>query len=341
MENTNVRVILVILDGILNMNSLLRNFFNIYIILFIGMYSIPSYSGTINSGTVLNKTHTAKANKHVKSFLQKRNASGYVTYTGGKILGNTNNKFQVNVGPRNTTIGTVIGKANLSFNPQELNCVRGLHLALTVNSDTPFSASPTCEALLRSDFKRTFSHTVASIEVPLPEVPIDPIGVLKLGAKVGAILKTGVDFAAGLEVGGFDKPNTPIEINGQRRPDFVYATVRPFIAGYATAKGYAMVNLGVKTIEKGVKGSVNLIKTGTKAHVEAGVTYKEDSSSDFQYYTRLKWDAMASGGGGNIGLYCKVKLLGMVDIFNAETSLISWSPIFEANRTIYDKTKYI
>ncbi|PKF81596.1 hypothetical protein CW749_02875 [Vibrio sp. vnigr-6D03] len=307
----------------------------------IGIFSLPAYAGTVNAGTVLNKNHSANVHNVVGRFQQTRHASGYVTYTGGKILGNTDNKFTVNVGPHNTQIGTVFGNTNLSFNPQELNCVRGLHLSLTVNATTPLSISPTCNALLKADIKRTFSHTIAAPEVPIPEVPIDPAGVFKLGVKIGAVLKTGADFAAGLEVGGFDKPNTPIEINGQRRPDFVYASVRPFVAGDATAKGYAMLNFGVKTIEKGVKGAINLVNVGTKAHAEAGVTYKEGSSTDFQYYTRLKWDASAKGGSGNIGLYCQVKLFGIWNILNAETTLISWSPIWEFSHTIYDKTKYI
>lgn len=306
----------------------------------LGTISPMIQATTANAGTVLNKTHAAKVHHVVGRFQQTRNASGYVTYTGGKILGNTNNAFTVKVGPHNTNIGTVIGNTNLSFNPQELNCVRGLHLSLTVNSSTPLSISPTCDQLLKADIARTFSHTIASPEVPIPEVPIDPAGVFKLGVKVGAVLKTGVDLAAGLEVGGFDRPNSPIELNGQRRPDFVYASVRPFVSGDATAKGYAMLNLGVKTVEKGVKGRINLINTGTKAHAEAGVTYKQEST-DYQYYTRLKWDVSARGGDGNIGLYCQVKLFGLWNVFNADTSLISWSPIWEFEHNIYDKTTYI
>ncbi|CCN34770.1 conserved hypothetical protein [Vibrio nigripulchritudo SO65] len=323
------------------MDKISKMVFSICSVMAVGFISSSVNAGTVNAGTVLNKTHSANVHNVVGRFQQTRNSSGYVTYTGGKILGNTNNKFTVNVGPHNTKIGTVLGNTNLSFNPQELDCVRGLHLALTVNASTPISISPTCNALLKADIKRTFSHTIASPEVPIPEVPIDPVGVFKLGVKIGAVLKTGADFAAGLEIGGFDKPNTPIEINGQRRPDFVYASVRPFVAGDATAKGYAMLNLGVKTVEKGVKGNINLINVGTKAHAEAGVTYKEGSSSDFQYYTRLKWDASASGGNGSIGLYCQVKLFGIWNILNAETSLISWSPIWEFNHTIYDKKTYI
>ncbi|EFP97687.1 hypothetical protein [Vibrio caribbeanicus] len=305
-----------------------------------GTLSFPA-SANINSGTVLDNSHSAKVHDLVGNFRQTRHASGYLTYTGGQILGNTDNEFTLQVGPHDTSIGTVIGTSNLSFNPQEIDCVRGLHLSLTVNETTPFSISPTCEALLKTDLKRTFSHTVATLEVPISEVPIDPAGVFKLGVKVGAVLKTGADFAAGLEVGGFDKPNNPIEINGNRRPDFVYASVRPFVSGDATAKGYAMLNSIVKTVEKGVKGKINLINAGTKAHAEAGITYREGSSEDFQYYTRLKWDASAKGGDGEIGLYCKVKAFGIADIFNAETSLVSWSPIWELEHTIYDKKTYI
>ena len=314
---------------------------SLYHILALGILSFPATATTIHSGTVLDQSHSANVHGLVGNFEQTRRASGYLTYNGGQILGNTDNEFTLQVGPHDTSIGTVVGNTNLSFNPQELDCVQGLHLSLTVNETTPLSISPTCEALLKADLKRTFSHTVATLEVPISEVPIDPAGVFKLGVKVGAVLKTGADFAAGLEVGGFDKPNNPIEINGHRQPDFVYASVKPFVSGDATAKGYAMLNFLVKTVEKGVKGKINLINVGTKAHAEAGIAYKEDSSEDFQYYTRLKWDTSAKGGDGKIGVYCKVKAFGIADIFNAETSLVSWSPIWEFEHTIYDKKTYI
>ncbi|CZF82512.1 hypothetical protein GCE9029_03275 [Grimontia celer] len=296
------------------------------------------------AGQVLNKSHRANTHNVVKNFVETRKGFGYVEFTGGKVIGNTDNEFKVTVGPHNTTLGSVLGGVDLNFNPEELNCVRGLHLSLSVGSDVPLSLSPTCDALLRADINRTISHTVAEAEVPIPEVPIDPAGVFRLGVKVGAALKVGADFAAGLEVGGFDKPNKPIEINGQRRPDFVYASVRPFISGDATAKGYASLNLLFKTVEKGVKGSLTLINAGTKAYAEAGISYEPDcecdQTKDYQYYTKLKWDASAKGGNGKIGLYCDVKLFGLARIFYAETDLISWSPIYEFNHTIYEKTAY-
>ncbi|MEZ8082608.1 hypothetical protein [Enterovibrio norvegicus] len=324
-------------------------------------------------GHVLNKTHRANTHHIVRNFVETRSGYGYVTFSGGKAIGNTDNAFTVTVGPHNTKIGSIRGAVDLNFKPEELNCVRGLHLSLTVSEKVPLSISPSCDALLRADIKRSISHTVAGGEVPLPEVPIDPAGIFRLGVKVGATLKVGADFAAGLEVGGFDKPNESIEINGQRRPDFVYASVRPFISGAAKASGYAKLNLFLKTVEKGVKGKLNLINAGTTAYAEAGVTYKPETNSQepafkittlplimdasgwvmvnptynmdqnkkYQYYTRLKWDANASGGDGSVGLYCDVKLFGMARIFYAETTLISWSPIYEYTRTIYDRTTYI
>ncbi|WP_028022376.1 hypothetical protein [Enterovibrio calviensis] len=302
--------------------------------------SFVTQASGLYPGQVLNKTHRANTHNIVRNFVETRKGYGYVAFSGGKAIGNTDNEFTVTVGPHNTKIGSVLGGVDLNFNPEELDCVRGLHLSLSVGEDVPLSLSPNCDALLRADIKRSISHTVAGGEVPLPEVPIDPAGIFRLGVKVGATLKVGADFAAGLEVGGFDKPNKPITINGQRRPDFIYASVRPYISGEATAKGYAKLNLFFKTVEKGVKGSLNLINAGTKAYAEAGVTYKP-KSTNYQYYTKLKWDANAFGGDGKVGLYCDVKLFGFARIFYAETSLISWSPIYEFNTTIYDRTTYI
>ncbi|WP_232314544.1 hypothetical protein [Grimontia marina] len=130
--------------------------------------------------------------------METRKGYGYLVFTGGKAIGNTDNEFKVTVGPHNTTLGSVLGGVDLNFNPEELNCVRGLYLSLSVGSDVPLSLSPTCDALLRADINRTISHTVAEAEVPIPEVPIDPLGLYRLGVKVGAALKVGADFAAGL-----------------------------------------------------------------------------------------------------------------------------------------------
>ncbi|OEE62826.1 hypothetical protein A1OO_13325 [Enterovibrio norvegicus FF-33] len=303
--------------------------------------SFETQASGLSPGQVLNKTHRANTHNIVRNFVETRKGYGYVTFTGGKVIGNTSNDFTVTVGPHNTTLGSVLGGVDLNFKPEDAECVRGLHLSLSVGSDVPFSLSPTCDALLRTDIKRTISHTVASFDVPIPAVPIDPAGIFRLGVSVGAALKVGADFEAGLEVGGFDKPNKPIKINGVRRPDFIFASVRPFISGDATAKGYARLNLLFKTVEKGVKGSLTLINAGTKAYAEAGVTYKKQPGKKHQYYTRLKWDANAQGGNGKVGLYCDVKLFGFARIFYAETDLISWSPIYEFNQTIYDQTAYL
>ncbi|MBE1276540.1 hypothetical protein [Enterovibrio baiacu] len=319
----------------------------IFATLAISLSSFTANAVGLSPGTVLNKTHKAKTHNIVKNFIETRKGYGYVTFSGGKVIGNTENKFSVTVGPHNTQIGSVLGAVDLNFNPEEIQCVRGLHLSLSVGSDVPFSLSPTCGALLRADVKRTLSHTVAEAEVPIPEVPIDPAGIFRLGVKIGAALKVGADFAAGLEVGGYDKPNTPIYVAGNRQPDFIYASVRPFISGDATAKGYASINLIFKTIEKGVKGSLTLISAGTKVIAEAGITYEPDSDcgncngkKNYQYYTKLKWNANAQGGNGSIGLYCDVKAFGLARIFYAQTDLVSWSPTYEFDHTIYEKSVY-
>ncbi|MCG9555171.1 hypothetical protein L1D16_22050 [Vibrio sp. Isolate31] len=325
-----------------------KGFGELFIVSIIVLCTFNVNADSLNIGTVQDKTNSAKVASQVAKFDQNRFSNGYFTYEGGRVLGNTNNRFTVKVGPHNTNISTVFGNTNLAFNPEELNCVRGLHIGLTVDSDTPISISPTCDALLQADIQRTFSHNIASLEVPLPEIPIDPAGLFRLGVKIGAVLRTGADFSAGLQVGGFEKANYPVVKWGERRPDFVYASIRPFLAGDATAKGYISLNLGIKTIEKGAKGRLNLINLGTTARAEAGVSYsqypdwREIPDKKHRYYMRMKWDTSAKGGDGSLGLYCTVKaFFGMATILNAETTIVSWSPIWEMEHTIADKTRWI
>lgn len=300
------------------------------------LISIGSYAAGLAPGTVLDEKHQAKTHPLVENFVQTRKSDGYLTLVGGDIIGNTNNKFEVIVGPHNTSIGSVIGSIDLSFNPKDIECARGLYFSLSVGNDIPFSLNPTCDALFHGAIKQSFSHKIASIEVPLPEIPIDPAGIFRLGAKIGAVLNVGTDLEAGLKLDENAKP-----IN-------VYASIRPYISGNANVKGYAKIDTIIKSIEKGAQGNLTLINAGTKAYVETGLTKKDEFEvnnppqlEDYRLYTRLKWDASVKGGNGSIGLYCDVKLFGFASIFHAKTDLVSWSPIYNIENTIYDKTSYL
>ncbi|WP_337909391.1 hypothetical protein [Vibrio cholerae] len=300
------------------------------------LISIGSYAAGLAPGTVLDEKHQAKTHPLVENFVQTRKSDGYLTLVGGDIIGNTNNKFEVIVGPHNTSIGSVIGSIDLSFNPKDIECARGLYFSLSVGNDIPFSLNPTCDALFQGAIKQSFSHKIAGIEVPLPEIPIDPAGIFRLGAKIGAVLNVGTDLEAGLKLDENAKP-----IN-------VYASIRPYISGNANVKGYAKIDTIIKSIEKGAQGNLTLINAGTKAYVETGLTKKDEFEvnnppqlEDYRLYTRLKWDASVKGGNGSIGLYCDVKLFGFASIFHAKTDLVSWSPIYNIENTIYDKTSYL
>lgn len=300
------------------------------------LISIGSYAAGLAPGTVLDEKHQAKTHPLVENFVQTRKSDGYLTLVGGDIIGNTNNKFEVIVGPHNTSIGSVIGSIDLSFNPKDIECARGLYFSLSVGNDIPFSLNPTCDALFQGAIKQSFSHKIAGIEVPLPEIPIDPAGIFRLGAKIGAVLNVGTDLEAGLKLDENAKP-----IN-------VYASIRPYISGNANVKGYAKIDTIIKSIEKGAQGNLTLINAGTKAYVETGLTKKDEFEvnnppqlEDYRLYTRLKWDASVKGGNGSIGLYCDVKLFGFASIFHAKTDLVSWSPIYNIENTIYDKISYL
>ncbi len=305
-------------------------------LIILSLISIESYAAGLAPGTVLDEKHQAKTHPLVENFVQTRKSDGYLTLVGGDIIGNTNNKFEVIVGPHNTSIGSVIGSIDLSFNPKDIECARGLYFSMSVGNDIPFSLNPTCDALFQGAIKQSFSHKIASIEVPLPEIPIDPAGIFRLGAKIGAVLNVGTDLEAGLKLDENAKP-----IN-------VYASIRPYISGNANVKGYAKIDTIIKSIEKGAQGNLTLINAGTKDYVETGLTKKDEFEvnnppqlEDYRLYTRLKWDASVKGGNGSIGLYCDVKLFGLASIFHAKTDLVSWSPIYNIENTIYDKTSYL
>ncbi|HGS4431686.1 TPA: hypothetical protein ACMDNU_000737 [Vibrio cholerae] len=309
-------------------------------LIILSLISIESYAAGLSPGTVLDEKHQAKTHPLVENFVQTRKSDGYLTLVGGEIIGNTNNKFEVKVGPHNTNIGSVIGSIDLSFNPKDVECARGVYFSLSVGNDIPFSLNPTCDALFHGAIKQSFSHKIASIEVPLPEIPIDPAGIFRLGAKIGAVLNVGTDLEAGLKL---DENSKPIN---------VYASIRPYISGNANVKGYAKIDTIIKSIEKGAQGNLTLINAGTKAYVETGLTENDEFeinaplqssnlSKDYRLYTRLKWDASVKGGNGSIGLYCDVKLFGFASIFHAKTDLVSWSPIYNIENTIYDKTSYL
>ncbi|KAA1227703.1 hypothetical protein F0Q18_02380 [Vibrio cholerae] len=305
-------------------------------LIILSLISIESYAAGLSPGTVLDEKHQAKTHPLVENFVQTRKSDGYLTLVGGEIIGNTNNKFEVNVGPHNTNIGSVIGSIDLSFNPKDVECARGVYFSLSVGNDIPFSLNPTCDALFQGAIKQSFSHKIAGIEVPLPEIPIDPAGIFRLGAKIGAVLNVGTDLEAGLKLDENAKP-----IN-------VYASIRPYISGNVNVKGYAKIDTIIKSIEKGAEGNLTLIDAGTKAYVETGLTKKDEFEvnnprqlEDYRLYTRLKWDTSVKGGDGNLGLYCDVKVLGLASIFHAKTDLVSWSPIYNIENTIYDETSYL
>ncbi|MBJ6911458.1 hypothetical protein JG661_19505, partial [Vibrio cholerae] len=89
-------------------------------LIILSLISIESYAAGLAPGTVLDEKHQAKTHPLVENFVQTRKSDGYLTLVGGEIIGNTNNKFEVNVGPHNTNIGSVIGSIDLSFNPKDV-----------------------------------------------------------------------------------------------------------------------------------------------------------------------------------------------------------------------------
>lgn len=305
-------------------------------------------TANLSPKNVLNKAHKAQTNKAIKNFKQNRTAKGYIYASENKLIGNTQETFKVTVGPHNTQMSSVTGNIHFAFDPTQAACTRGLHLTYSIGASTPISISPSCDNLLHKELNYDWSHTIASPEVTLPEVPLDSLGIFRVGAKVGGAFNVGANFRAGLKIGGFEKNNDPIYQQGVRQPDVIYATASPWISGSVTGKAYAAVDfLGMKRIEKGVKGRLNLINMSTEGHIEGGITYKPGAASllntnenPYQYYTKLKWTGSAKGGDGDISLYCDVKLFNVWNIFSRSTKVISWKPIYETQKTFYEKSHY-
>jgi len=296
---------------------------------------LAALSDTYYTGDVLNEAFEANVHPIVDEFNLSRNSSGVVTIEGSNVFGNSDNNFTLNVGPDGVSLVSVFGDTSFAFNPEQLECVQGLHLSLTVSGSTPLSVSPSCDSLLLAELSESFSHTFASGEIPI-EVPIDNAGIFTLGVKIGAVVTGSADFYAALEIGGFESDERPIDINGERRPDRLFASITPSISGSAYAKGYLKANFFVTTVEKGVTGSMNLIDAQTNAFTETVVVRNEDDTYDAS--TRFKWDVSATGGEGSIDLYCQVKLFNRWTIVDETRNLMNWSSIWEINETIFDQT---
>ena len=287
-----------------------------------------------NPGTVEQNTRYAVKNSALDNVLQHRNQKAWLytdnTESGG-ITGSYSAGNWIKLHDRTMKIG--VGSISFEFNPAKIDCTQGMSFNLEVGEDTVSVFKPNCDDLLDASITYPISHyfdLIPDVIKPKVVVPLDPLGLFQIGVKFGVGVEVGAEFTAGGVIGGHnnEQPFTP---NGVRNPDYVYASVAPYVSGQISGAAYTTFGHGIA--EAGVKGKFNIVKVQAKGYMEAGIRRIEhDEGIQEEGFLELKVTGKLSGGDGKLEAYCK-KLWGLL-YFSA--NLMKWDPIYTYERTFFE-----
>ncbi|PAJ74315.1 hypothetical protein CJF42_11025 [Pseudoalteromonas sp. NBT06-2] len=226
-----------------------------------------------------------------------------------------------------------VGSISFEFNPAKTDCTQGLSFNLEVGEDTVSVFKPNCDELLDASITYPISHyfdLIPDVIKPKVVVPLDPLGLFQIGVKFGVGVEVGAEFTAGGVIGGHnnEQPFTPNEV---RNPDYIYASIEPYVGGQISGTAYTTFGHGVA--EAGVKGKFNIVKVKAKGYMEAGIRRIEDEGNiKEQGFLELKVTEKLSGGDGKLDAYCK-KLWGLLYL---SANLMKWDPIYTYERTFFE-----
>ncbi|MFT4924463.1 MAG: hypothetical protein ACI8WB_000541, partial [Phenylobacterium sp.] len=204
--------------------------------LILGMSSLCLSAPTLadiykDAGMAEQQTRYATKHKVLNHSKQHRNQQGWM-YVDKVAEDATSGFYQagnwLKLHDRTMAIG--IGSVSFSFNPAKLDCTEGFSFDLEVGDDTVTSIKPNCDDLLNASVSYPVSHTFDLLEVPAVMVPMDPLGLFSVGVKFGVGVTVGSDFTVGGVIGGYDN-EVPFEADGVRRPDYIFASIEPYVAG--------------------------------------------------------------------------------------------------------------
>jgi len=287
-----------------------------------------------NPGTVEFATKTVNQHSVMGASRQHREQAGWMnvqTTENGATSGfyEAGNWFKIH----GTTVKLGSGLVSFEFDPAKLDCVQGFSFNLEVGEDTVAVLKPNCDDLLNASVSYPISHTFDLIPEaiqPKVVVPLDPLGLLQVGVKFGIGVDVGADFTVGGVIGGYDN-DEPFVVEGVRRPDYIFASVEPYVSGNVSASAYTSIGYGIS--EAGVKGSLNLLTVAAKGYMEAGIRRVEiEEEIVEQGFLELKISGELYGGDGKIKAYCH-KLWGLLKF---ETTLMEWDPLYQYEHTFYE-----
>ncbi|WP_281557075.1 hypothetical protein [Thalassomonas sp. RHCl1] len=299
------------------------------------VFSATSIAGIYqNPGTVEFATRMAIKHSVIDSSRQHREQEGWMnvaTTDEGATSGfyQAQNWFRIH----KSTVKIGSGLVSFEFDPAKLDCTQGFSFNLEVGEDTVAVFKPDCDDLLNASVSYPVSHTfdlIPEVIKPKVAVPLDPLGLVQVGVKFGIGVEVGADFTVGGVIGGYDN-DQPFESGGVRRPDYIYASVEPYISGQVDGAAYTTIGHGIA--EAGVKGKLNLVTVKSKGYMEAGIRRVEvDEDVVEQGFLELKISGELSGGDGKVDAYCH-KLWGLIK-FN--TNLMKWDPLYRYEHTFFD-----
>ncbi|CAM4127783.1 hypothetical protein [Pseudoalteromonas byunsanensis] len=290
------------------------------------LYKDPGYveqtARVVTKNNAVGRTHQYRDQQGWMFVDSVANGATSGFYQGGNWLKLHNRNFKM-----------AVGFVEFSFDPSKLDCTQGMSFNLTVGDDAVAAFKPNCDDLLDASVSYPVEYYFDLIPEPFKpkvELPLDPLGLLKLGVKFGAGIEAGADFTVGGVIGGYGN-DMPFEADGVRRPDYIYASVEPYVGGVVSSAAYGSFGHGIA--EAGVKGKLSLLKVKGKGYVEAGIRrVVVDDEIREEGFLELKVSGKLSGGDGKIQGYCK-KLWGLLQ-FNVD--IMKWDPLYERETTFYE-----
>lgn len=299
------------------------------------VFSATSFAGIYqNPGTVEFATRMATKHSVIDSSRQHREQEGWMNVTStdaGATSGfyRAENWFKIH----KSTVKIGSGLVSFEFDPAKLDCTQGFSFNLEVGEDTVAVFTPHCDDLLNASVSYPVSHTfdlIPEVIKPKVVVPLDPLGLVQVGVKFGIGVEVGADFTVGGVIGGFDN-DVPFDSGGIRRPDYLYASVEPYVSGQVDGAAYTSIGHGIA--EAGVKGKLNLVTVKSKGYMEAGIRRVEMAEDIVeQGFLELKISGELSGGDGKVDAYCH-KLWGLIK-FNS--NLMKWDPLYRYEHTFFE-----
>lgn len=314
----------------------MKKFSIVCLTMLVSLIVSPTSTASIykDPGYVERQARLIDKNKSVGRSHQYRGQQGWMQVE--KVAeGATNGFYQAEnwVKLHNRNFKMSVGFIDFSFNPSKLDCTQGLTFNLAVGEDNVAAFKPNCDDLLDASVSYPIEYYFDLIPEPIKpklELPLDPMGLLKLGVKFGAGVEAGADFTVGGVIGGYGN-EVPFEVGGVRRPDYIYAAVEPYVGGVVNSSAYGSFGHGIS--EAGVKGKLSLLKVKGKGYLEAGIRrVNVDEDIVEQGFLELKVSSKISGGSGKIQGYCK-KLWGLL-VFNV--NIMKWDPLYEREYTLYE-----